>query len=326
MLQVCKTIFELRNALFQWKLHQDSSGETHRGIGFVPTMGALHPGHASLFQKSCEERSLTVASIFVNPLQFGPSEDFHKYPRTLENDLKICEEFGVQIAFVPDSKELYPSDFCTKILPGPEGDLFCGAFRPGHFEGVLTVVMLLCQCVQPTHLYMGSKDFQQVFLVRRMLNQLKVPIAVVAGSTVRETGDGLALSSRNRYLDATARKQASLIPRAFAKVVREVQNGTLGAERLIGLATEVIKKAPMEIQYLELVNESTLAKVDRVEKGETRLVFAGLLPSGEQKVRLIDNLLLSWEGHDGKELKKFLELMDSLEVELSSSFSATERS
>src|SRR3954469_5252668 len=175
-----------------------------KGVGrvaFVPTMGNLHPGHLSLVAAARERGDCVVASIFVNRLQFEPGSDFERYPRTLARDCELLAKAGCDVAFAPDERELYPEPQQVLIVPPPAAELLCGPFRPGHFEGVLTVVAKLFNIVQPQVAVFGKKDFQQLLLIRSMVRQLAFPIEIVGGETIRE-GDGLAMSSRNGYLDA----------------------------------------------------------------------------------------------------------------------------
>src|SRR3990172_184028 len=176
-------------------------------VGFIPTMGALHEGHISLVKKSVADNPFTVASIFVNPLQFCPNEDLEKYPRSLVNDAEVLSQAGADALFHPDATTFYPSDFLTRVHVSRVTDMYCGASRPGHFEGVTTVVAKLFGVVQPDVAYFGEKDYQQLVIIRRMVADLNMQIRVAGMPTVRE-GDGLALSSRNRYLSAEERAAA----------------------------------------------------------------------------------------------------------------------
>src|SRR3989442_9873947 len=185
-----------------------------RNIGLVPTMGALHAGHEALIQRARTDSQVVVVSIFVNPLQFGPNEDYTRYPRALQQDLEICERNGAGLVFAPSVEEMYPLPELTFVDVTRVSEHLCGAFRPGHFRGVATVVLKLLNIVQPDRAYFGEKDMQQLAVIRRMVLDLMVPVEIVGVPTVREP-DGLALSSRNKYLDAEARQAAPGLYRAL---------------------------------------------------------------------------------------------------------------
>lgn len=189
-------------------------------VGFVPTMGALHEGHASLLKQARAETDFVVLSIFVNPTQFGPNEDFSKYPRTLENDLEIAKQAGVDLVFTPTAEIIYPKGWSTFIEVEKLTDSLCGKFRPGHFRGVTTVVYRLFQLVKPHVAFFGQKDLQQCLVIQKMVKDLELPVEIRISPTVREK-DGLAMSSRNRYLSPTEREMALVISRALFAVKRE---------------------------------------------------------------------------------------------------------
>lgn len=257
-------------------------------VALVPTMGALHVGHAALMREARDQvgpDGVVVASVFVNPLQFGQGEDLDRYPRTLDADLAVCGAEGVDVVFAPAVDEVYPGgDPQVTVEPGPLATLLEGASRPGHFRGVLTVVAKLFGLVQPDVAVFGQKDFQQLTLVRRMVADLCLPVEVVGAETVREP-DGLALSSRNRYLDPEQRRTAVVLSRALA-AARE--HATYGAEAAREAGVAAIAGTPgVELDYL-VVTEADLAAVDgtREDVREGRVLVAARLGA----TRLLDNL------------------------------------
>lgn len=257
-----------------------------RSVGFVPTMGALHAGHASLLHAARARDQLVVVSIFVNPTQFGPHEDFNKYPRTLEADFALCEQAGVDLIFAPPVEEMYPEESCTTVHVARLTERLEGEFRPGHFDGVTTVVCKLLGIVQPDRAYFGQKDYQQLIVVRRMVADLNLPVEIVGCPTVRNA-DGLALSSRNRYLSEEERAAAPALHRALqigAEVLRAGGRGDAAAAR----ATRALASEPrFRVQYLETVDPDTLAPHPQAGLPAV-LVAAAYL--GE--TRLIDNVLV----------------------------------
>ncbi len=267
-------------------------------VGLVPTMGALHQGHESLIQRCRQECELTVVSIFVNPLQFGPHEDLSRYPRTLDQDCQRCEQLGVDWVFAPESldpgsAQEAQSGRMMRVMPPPELlRPLCGSFRPGHFEGVLTVVAQLLHLVQPQRAYLGQKDFQQLVLIRRMVRDLWFDTAVVGCPTIRDP-DGLALSSRNRYLSPEDRQQALGLSRALSAAQDALAEANLraedpSAEAILAVAGRVLAQHPdLRIQYLELVDPETLQPVERIGH---RALLAVAAHMGQ--TRLIDNLML----------------------------------
>ncbi|EKD27511.1 MAG: pantoate-beta-alanine ligase, partial [uncultured bacterium] len=190
-------------------------------IGFVPTMGCLHEGHVSLIRKSRQKCDKIIVSIFVNPLQFGPKEDYSKYPRPKNEDILICKENGVDILFLPDEKNFYSKDFSTRIDENKVSKNFCGSFRPSHFSGVLTVVANLLNIVLPDYLFLGQKDYQQCLVIKRMIRDLNFQVKVIICPTVREKS-GLAMSSRNKYLSARDKERASLIYKSLVNTKRRI--------------------------------------------------------------------------------------------------------
>ncbi|MEZ4749226.1 MAG: pantoate--beta-alanine ligase [Bdellovibrionota bacterium] len=225
-------------------------------IALVPTMGALHAGHLSLVKTAQSVADHVVVSIFVNPLQFGPNEDLAKYPRTFEQDAKLLRELNVDLLFAPNAQEFYPEGFSTKVNVSGLSRFLCGASRPGHFEGVTTVCLKLFQVASAQFAVFGEKDFQQLRVIERMVEDLNLPLRIVRGAIVREA-DGLAMSSRNRYLGAEERKLASQIPEAIAAVRR------LGPDARAGDAVERAKQilGDIAVEYLEVCSEADLLPV-----------------------------------------------------------------
>ncbi|AFZ37087.1 pantothenate synthetase [Stanieria cyanosphaera PCC 7437] len=264
-------------------------------IGLVPTMGALHCGHVSLIQAAIAQTDTVVVSIFVNPLQFTPTEDLQKYPRQLQQDLRLCEQLGVEVIFTPTVEEMgiigdteSQSVTTTVVPPVTMTSGLCGRFRPGHFIGVATIVTKLLQIVQPHRAYFGQKDAQQLAIIRRLVADLNLAVEIVGCPIVREKS-GLALSSRNQYLSATEKQQAAVIYRSLQQAARAFKQRENRVEALIDLVKqELATVPPIKIQYVELVDPQTLQPLDRVkEKG--LLAVAAYLGS----TRLIDNIVLN---------------------------------
>jgi pantoate--beta-alanine ligase len=255
-------------------------------IGFVPTMGALHAGHDALVRRARRENERVVASIFVNPRQFGASEDFSRYPRPFEADRARLEDLGVDGIFYPPVEQIYPSSFQTTVNPGPLADVLEGRSRPGHFAGVLTVVLKLFNLVQPKRAYFGQKDFQQVVLIRQMVRDLALPLRIVVVPTVRDQ-DGLAMSSRNAYLDVAQRRLAPEIHRALLAAASAFAAGLTIPTELEDTARRMLVEHPeIQIDYLSVVDATTLSTPEQVMPGNV-LVVAVKLGS----TRLIDNVV-----------------------------------
>jgi len=256
-----------------------------RGVGFVPTMGYLHRGHLELIRRARAENPEVAVSIFVNPLQFGPSEDYERYPRDEERDLALLEAEGVDFAFLPTKEELYPPGFSTFVeVTGPLVERWEGAHRPGHFRGVTTVLAKLFNLVRPRRAYFGEKDFQQLAVVRRMVADLGLPLEIVGVPTVREP-DGLALSSRNVYLTSEHRRQAAKLYQALTRA-REVAKAGGSVAEAEEAARAVIATIPdFSLDYLAIVDPETLEPLASWVPG-ARAIVAGRFP----EVRLIDNL------------------------------------
>jgi pantoate--beta-alanine ligase len=257
-------------------------------VGFVPTMGFLHQGHLALMQRAKAENGAALASLFVNPLQFGPGEDFDRYPRALEDDLAKLEAVGVDAAFTPAVGDLYPSSFDTRIEVGAVAAPLEGAVRPGHFAGVATVVLKLFNIVRPDRAYFGQKDAQQCAVIRRMVRDLDVPVEVVVAPTVREP-DGLAMSSRNSYLSPVERAAAPVLHRALLAAEAALREGARDAGALRGRMAEVLAAEPLaRVDYVSVADPETLAELQGP-------VGEGALASMAVRIgatRLIDNLIL----------------------------------
>ena len=272
--------------LVQAQSHKWKQGR--KTIGFVPTMGALHEGHLELVRASRQKNSYTVVSIYVNPLQFGPKEDLAKYPRTMAEDLKLLQKEKVDLVFTPSDKEMYPEGFSSQVqVSGSLVQGLCAPFRPGHFNGVATVVVKLLGAVQPTRLYLGQKDAQQAAVLKQVIQDLNLDVEAVICPIVREP-DGLAMSSRNKRLTPEGRKIAPLLYRSL-KVGKSM--ATLGETDVKKVLTEVKKviseERKVKLQYLEAVDAQTLQPVRQIKPG-TMLALAAHLDN----VRLIDNIYL----------------------------------
>lgn len=283
---VARTRAELRVQL-------DTLG-TDGPIALVPTMGALHAGHLSLIERARGLCDTVIVSIFVNPTQFGPNEDFRRYPRDLERDLELCESYGVRLVFAPDTDVMYPGgDPVITVDPGPLGNRLCGEFRPGHFRGVLTVVAKLLSLTNPDWAVFGRKDFQQSVLIRRMAEDLDFGVRIEVAPTVREA-DGLALSSRNAYLSEDERADALGLWMALSAAGELYKAGETRAAALLERIREVVAEHHhLQLQYAELLHPETLAPAVTAEDGSVAAMaaFCG-------KTRLIDNIVLGQASPD----------------------------
>ena len=256
-------------------------------VGFVPTMGYLHEGHISLARRAREECDHVAVSIFVNPTQFGPTEDLSKYPRNLESDLRLLEAAGVDLVWTPTTEIMYPPGFATWVEVEGLTKPLEGASRPGHFRGVTTVVSKLFNAVQPTKAYFGQKDAQQAAVIRKMARDLDFPIEIVVCPTVREA-DGLAMSSRNSYLSPEERKAATVLFRSLSAARSAYERGERNAESLRGIMSEVIASESLaKMQYVSVADYDTLEELETVT-GKTLLSMAVFMG----KTRLIDNFVL----------------------------------
>lgn len=262
--------------------------------GFVPTMGALHEGHLSLIRRARQETDLVTVSIFVNPAQFGPAEDFSRYPRSFEGDCRLAEEAGAELIFAPEADQIYPPDCRTHLRVEGMSETLCGAWRPGHFDGVVDVVARLFLIVAPDRAYFGEKDFQQLQIIRRMVRDLHFPVEIVACPTVREP-DGLAMSSRNRYLTPEERERATCLYRGLCRAAELAAAGETSAAVLEQAARRVMEEtAGVEVQYVSLVEPEMLGSLAELEN-EGALLAALVLGS----TRLIDNIRLQRGDHGG---------------------------
>jgi len=257
------------------------------GLGFIPTMGALHDGHKALIKEGVEENKHTVVSIFVNALQFNSQTDLETYPRTLEQDLKICEELGVSSVFAPNHDEMYsPGHSACCEVEGLDKYL-CGASRPGHFKGVCTVVLKLFNIIAPTAAYFGQKDFQQARIIQRMVEDLKIETKISTIKTIREPS-GLAISSRNLHLSPEMKEKAAGIYRGLSKTEKMFLKGEKDSSNLIGIAQEeILSSSPDKIDYLTIVSQKILESISKIE--EPAVIAAAVFYGG---IRLIDNVLL----------------------------------
>ncbi|MEO2153601.1 MAG: pantoate--beta-alanine ligase [Aquificota bacterium] len=256
-------------------------------VGFVPTMGYLHEGHLSLVRCAKKDNDLVVVSIFVNPTQFGKNEDYDRYPRDLQRDLKLLEREGVDVVFAPEVEDMYPPGFSTYVEETKLSQTLEGKFRPGHFRGVCTVVNKLFNIVQPDRAYFGEKDYQQLLVIKKMVQDLNMDIEIVGCPIVREA-DGLAKSSRNVYLSEEERRQATALYKSFLLAQKLVEEGLTDAQKLRQEILNFLKQFPLikEIDYVEIVDPQTLEPVKEIKGGE-RILIAVRMPSA----RLIDN----WE-------------------------------
>lgn len=271
-------------------MHDTSRGHLLHGrsIGFVPTMGALHEGHLSLIKRSKDENDITVASIFINPLQFGPSEDFQQYPRDTEGDIAKLRKAEADVLFMPDASSMYHEGFATHITVDKISEKLCGAFRSGHFRGVATIVAKLFNIVKPTRAYFGQKDFQQAAIIRKMAKDLDMPVGIIASPTIREH-DGLAMSSRNLYLSEEERKAAGVIYGCLIQTSKMIKSGIINKEKIKGFMKEKLSAEPLvrEIQYASMYDPETLDEVENA--GKEALLAVSVKVGG---TRLIDNMLV----------------------------------
>ncbi len=276
-MKVVRTIAALREARREWPV-----------LGLVPTMGFLHAGHLSLLHRARAECGASAASIFVNPAQFGPTEDLSRYPRDLQRDLALLEEAGTALVFVPEVEEIYPPGFSCRIEVGGIGDVLEGAVRPGHFSGVATVVTKLLNIFQPTRAYFGQKDAQQSVVIRRLVRDLDLPVEIVVGATVREA-DGLAMSSRNVYLTPAQRETAPILYRALRAAARRFDEGERRAESVRAAMLAMLSdESALRLDYVSVADPLTLRELEGTFDSALLSVAARF---GE--TRLIDNVLLA---------------------------------
>jgi pantoate--beta-alanine ligase len=297
-MQILSDISEVRATLRQ--LRAGSERSTSRSVGFVPTMGALHAGHRSLVQAARLHCDIVVVSIFVNPTQFGPNEDFSRYPRTLEQDCQMLEAEGVDLVFTPTAEVMYPPGASTFVEVAGVSERLDGASRPGHFRGVATVVAKLFHILQPNFSFFGQKDAAQVAVLRKMVRDLDFPLEIIVCPTVREP-DGLAMSSRNRYLSMEERRQALTLSRALRAAEMEVARGEYRASALLQIMRATLEEEPaIRADYLAIVDPDTLLPIENLETGGLLAIAAYV-----GNTRLIDNVLLpSATGNKGVASKK----------------------
>ncbi len=280
-MQIFKTIESMRGA-------SRAVRKTGQRLGFVPTMGALHDGHLSLVRAAKAQSHVVAASIFVNPTQFGPNEDFSKYPRSLERDCDLLQKEGVNFVFTPAVEEMYPPGGATFVAVEGLSDKLCGKSRPGHFRGVTTVVAKLFNIVEPDIAFFGQKDAAQVAIIRHMVGDLNIPIEIAVCPIVREV-DGLALSSRNAYLDPQQRKTALVLSRALQKVKSIFDSGEKSALVLLAAGLEAFAREPsVRLDYLEIVDPENLEPLGKIDKSALVAVAAFV-----GTTRLIDNVVLT---------------------------------
>lgn len=261
-----------------------------KSVGFVPTMGYLHKGHLSLVKASLQSADCTVVSIFVNPAQFGPKEDFKEYPRDLARDSRLLEKLGVDLLFCPDYTEMYPPDYKTYVEVESLQDKLCGPSRPGHFRGVCTVVLKLFNIVQPDVAFFGQKDAQQAIVLKRMVSDLNLDVRIEVMPTVREE-DGLALSSRNVYLDPEQRHAALCLSRSLNEAAEMIQSGERRTDTLMDRMREIIDREDLaKLDYIAIVDTGSLEPLKEIKK-EALIALAVFFGS----VRLIDNMMVSAE-------------------------------
>lgn len=259
-------------------------------IGFVPTMGYLHEGHLALVRRARRDCDVVVVSIFVNPTQFAPGEDYESYPRDEARDLSLLEKEGVDAVFLPEVDEMYPGKSLTRVSVAEMTEPMCGRYRPGHFDGVTTVVAKLFNIVLPHRAYFGEKDYQQLKVVEKMVQDLNFPVEIVPVPTVREP-DGLAMSSRNTYLSEEERRAAPLIYQALAQAEQAFKEGERSAEKLADMVRQKIEANPLfRLQYVEVRDAETLEEIKNVDRPAVVAVAAFL-----GKARLIDNIVLGRE-------------------------------
>lgn len=275
---VTKTISEIRNIV-------NANKKTGKKIGFVPTMGYLHEGHCSLITKAREENDFVTVSIFVNPTQFGPNEDFAVYPKDFEKDKQLCLKAGTDLIFYPSIEELYPSTPFTHIDVEKLTNIMCGVFRPGHFRGVATIVCKLFNIIQPDRAYFGEKDAQQLAVIQRMVEDLNFPIDIVPVPTVRDK-DGVAMSSRNSYLSRKERQAASVLIKSLVLAKKMIETGERTADAIHRAMKEFIDKEPMA--NLEYISITTKEGLQPIQKLSGYILIALAIKIGN--TRLIDNM------------------------------------
>lgn len=283
-MRLVKSLTTLRSLI------QDAKSQC-KTIGFVPTMGFLHDGHASLLRQCKKDNDVSVLSIFVNPLQFGPKEDLKNYPRDIKKDEKLAKKENVDIIFYPSVDEIYPTGYLTNVEVAGLSDRLCGQSRPGHFKGVATVVLKLLNMVMPDMLYLGQKDAQQVIIIRKLVEDLNVPVRIRVMPTVREK-DGLAMSSRNAYLSDETRREAPVLYGALCQAYKRFRTGERNAASIVkGIRQQIARQTHGVIDYVQCVDLKTLSKV-KVISGPVLIALA--VKFG--RARLIDNIIIGGHG------------------------------
>lgn len=283
-MDIATTVKEVREQVKKWR----SKGLS---VGFVPTMGYLHEGHESLIKRAVAENDAVVVSIFVNPMQFGPTEDLASYPRDLEADSKLCEAAGAKLIFHPEPEEMYDDGFCSYVDMNGLTNALCGLSRPVHFRGVCTVVNKLFNIVKPDKAYFGEKDAQQLAVIKRMVKDLNMDIEIVGCPIIREA-DGLAKSSRNTYLSPESRKQAVILSKSIFMAKKMVEEGERDSAKVKNAMRELIESEPLtDIDYIEIVDVNTMKSLD-VIKGD---ILCAIAVNVGGEARLIDNMMMTVE-------------------------------
>lgn len=276
-MNIVHTIKDVKEIIKKWK-------DKNLSIGYVPTMGYLHEGHASLIKKAREENDKVIVSIFVNPIQFGPNEDYSTYPRDLTKDSDLCEEIGADLIFNPEASEMYPNKIYSNVTVDTLTEKLCGEKRPGHFQGVCTVLTKLFHILSPTKAYFGEKDAQQLAVVKKMVEDLNFPIEIVGCPIVRES-DGLAKSSRNTYLNTKERKSALILNKSLKEALKSLESGERNLNNIKNIIIDTLNKETLaKIDYVSIVDSNTLQPV---EKLYSSILIAIAVYIG--KTRLIDN-------------------------------------
>lgn len=289
MIKVARTLVELHTARRELVLQHYRERHARPLVGLTPTMGALHNGHGALIARMAAECEVGIVSLFVNPRQFGPNEDYGKYPRMFGTDLALCEAAGAQLVFAPSVEVMYPEGYATTVSVAGLTETLCGASRPGHFAGVTTVVAKLLTICAPDKAYFGEKDYQQLVVIQRMAADLNLAVEIVPCPTVRDS-DGLALSSRNAYLSPAEREAAPRLHQALQQLRQHFLNGETDVQRLQALGASELNCGDgpqFALEYLAIVDPQTLAPRATAQAGDRALIAARLGPA-----RLIDNLAL----------------------------------
>lgn len=279
-MKVTKTIQSVRELV-------NTARSQAKKVALVPTMGALHIGHISLIEAALRQCDFVVVSIFVNPIQFGPEEDFEKYPRPIDTDLEICRKAGVNVVFAPTAEQIYPDKNLTWVNVEKLTEPLCGQLRPGHFRGVATVCAKLFNIVQPDFAYFGQKDAQQTIVIKRMVADLNMPLEIIVCPTVRQP-NGLAVSSRNKYLNEQQKKDATLIYESLRKSTQMIGSGIIEVQEVTNQINKILSQASaIKIEYISIVNAETLRKLRQIT-GKVLIAVAVKIDS----TRLIDNIIV----------------------------------